>query len=213
MPYLIKEIFYSLQGEGINTGRPAVFVRFSGCNLWSGQPDNRTNIPCPFCDTDFVGTDGPLGGNYSTVRDIISAMESCLPVDRNPGNTCRFTVLTGGEPALQADKDLIDGLHAQNWEIAIETNGTCPIPDTIDWVTVSPKAGCKLVVTTGNELKLPFPQDIDPASLETLRFTHFIIQPIDDASYNHNKELAIEYCLNHPFWRFGFQLHKILGIK
>ncbi|MEN6616723.1 MAG: 7-carboxy-7-deazaguanine synthase [Syntrophorhabdus sp.] len=213
MAYFIKEIFYSLQGEGINTGRPAVFVRFSGCNLWSGRPEDRTKIPCPFCDTDFVGTDGPLGGQYRTVRDIIPAMESCLPAAQKRGDTPRFTVLTGGEPALQADKDLIDGLHAQNWEIAIETNGTCPIPDNIDWITVSPKAGCRLVVTSGNELKLLFPQATDPASFEALQYSHFIIQPIHDASYRENERLAIQYCLDHPRWRFGIQLHKILGIK
>ncbi|MHB8111067.1 MAG: 7-carboxy-7-deazaguanine synthase [Syntrophorhabdaceae bacterium] len=213
MAYRIKEIFYSLQGEGINTGRPAVFVRFSGCNLWSGRMEGRANIPCPFCDTDFVGTDGPLGGEYGGAHDIVSAMKSCLPRPAAP-DMCRFAVLTGGEPALQADQKLIDHLHGEGWVIAIETNGTCPIPEGLDWVTVSPKGGYGLAITGGDELKLLYPQrNVDPATFESLEFTHFILQPVHDASFPENQRLAVEYCLTHPRWRFGMQLHKILGIR
>jgi 7-carboxy-7-deazaguanine synthase len=202
MAYRIKEIFYSLQGEGINTGRPAVFVRFSGCNL-----------SCPFCDTDFTGTDGPGGGMYESASGIMSAMRDCLPSEKRD-DAPRFAVLTGGEPALQADPGLLRELHGDNWEVAIETNGTVPIPPGIDWVTVSPKAGSGCVVVTGNELKLLYPQKgIDPASFEGLNFDHFIIQPIDDAAGSKNLRDAIAYCLTHPPWRLGIQLHKIIGIK
>ncbi len=202
MTYRIKEIFYSLQGEGINTGRPAVFVRFSGCNL-----------SCPFCDTDFSGIDGPGGGEYKNASDIVCAMTSCRPSE-NPDDMFRFVVITGGEPALQADTELIRELHANHWEIAIETNGTLPIPDGIDWVTVSPKAGSDLIIVRGNELKLLYPQrGIDPASFEHLDFDHFIIQPIDEAAGSENLRAAIDYCLRHPRWRLGIQLHKILKIK
>lgn len=202
MPYRVKEIFYSLQGEGIHTGRPAVFVRFSGCNL-----------ACPFCDTDFSGTDGPGGGVYDRPSDIIAVMRARLSsakCDDGP----RFAVMTGGEPALQIDITLIRELHGDNWEIAIETNGTLPIPPGIDWITVSPKAGSSLVVTAGDELKLLYPQEgIDPASLEGLEFKHFIIQPIDEAAGSENLRDAIAYCLAHPRWRLGIQLHKMIGIK
>lgn len=202
MAYRIKEIFYSLQGEGINTGRPAVFVRFSGCNL-----------SCPFCDTDFTGTDGPGGGTYDRASDIISAMRACLPSAQRDDAT-RFTVITGGEPALQADPGLIGKLHGDGWEIAIETNGTLPIPSGIDWVTVSPKAGSDCVVVSGNELKLLYPQKgVDPASFEGLSFDHFIIQPIDETAGSENLRAAIAYCLAHPLWRLGIQLHKMIGVK
>jgi 7-carboxy-7-deazaguanine synthase len=202
MAYRIKEIFYSLQGEGINTGRPAVFVRFSGCNL-----------SCPFCDTDFRGTDGPGGGEYENASDIVRSMRACLgPADH--GDMFRFAVLTGGEPALQADAELLRELHGDHWEIAIETNGTLPVPDGIDWITVSPKAGAGLVVTRGNELKLLYPQaGLDPASFEHLDFDHFIIQPIDEAAGPENLRDTIDYCLAHPLWRLGIQLHKFIGIK
>lgn len=202
MAYRIKEIFYSLQGEGINTGRSAVFVRFSGCNL-----------ACPFCDTDFAGTDGPGGGTYETASGIISAMRACLPAARR-GDGPRFAVLTGGEPALQVDDGLIRELNDDNWETAIETNGTLPIPPGIDWITVSPKAGSGCVVTNGNELKLLYPQKgIDPATFEELGFDHFIIQPIDETAGSENLRDAIAYCLTHPLWRLGVQLHKFIGIK
>ncbi len=202
MPYRVKEIFYSLQGEGIHTGRPAVFVRFSGCNL-----------ACPFCDTDFSGTDGPGGGVYDRPSDIIAAMRACLSSFEH-GDGPRFAVLTGGEPALQLDAALIRELHGDGWEIAVETNGTLPIPPGIDWITVSPKAGSSLVVTAGHELKLLYPQrGIDPASFESLDFTHFIIQPVDDADGLENLRRAVAYCLAHPRWRLGVQLHKLIGIK
>ena len=202
MAYRIKEIFYSLQGEGMNTGRAAVFVRFSGCNL-----------SCPFCDTDFTGTDGPGGGTYESASGIISAMRACLPSARSDDSPV-FTVLTGGEPALQADPGLVRELHDDNWEIAIETNGTLPVPPGIDWITVSPKAGSRCVVTNGNELKLLYPQKgIDPAAFEELGFDHFIIQPIDETAGSENLRDAIAYCLTHPRWRLGVQLHKFIGIQ
>lgn len=212
MAYLIKEIFYSLQGEGTNTGRPAVFVRFSGCNLWSGRAEDRSNIPCPFCDTDFVGTDGPGGGVYGSAADLVSAMANVRPPAMQAVRP--FAVITGGEPALQLDAPLIEKLHLEGWEIAIETNGTLPLPRGIDWVTVSPKAGARLVVTAGDELKLLYPQaGLDPAYFEELPFRHLILQPIDDPSLEDNTRLAIDYCLAHPRWRLGLQLHKILNIK
>lgn len=202
MTYRIKEIFYSLQGEGINTGRPAVFVRFSGCNL-----------SCPFCDTDFSGIDGPGGGEYARASDIVPEMRACLP-STEPEDAPRFAVITGGEPALQADVELIRELHADNWEIAIETNGTLPIPPGIDWITVSPKAGAGCVITKGNELKLLYPQrGVDPSSFEHLAFDHLIIQPIDETAGSENLRDAVDYCLTHSRWRLGIQLHKILGIK
>jgi len=212
MAYLIKEIFYSLQGEGTNTVRPAVFVRFSGCNLWSGRAEDRSNIPCPFCDTDFVGTDGPGGGVYGSAADLVSAMANVRPPAMQAVRP--FAVITGGEPALQLDAPLIEKLHLEGWEIAIETNGTLPLPRGIDWVTVSPKAGARLVVTAGDELKLLYPQaGLDPAYFEELPFRHLILQPIDDPSLEDNTRLAIDYCLAHPRWRLGLQLHKILNIK
>ncbi len=201
MAYLIKEIFYSLQGEGINTGRPAVFVRFSGCNL-----------SCPFCDTDHSGIDGPGGGEYRRASGVISAMRSCLTSQSS--DNALLAVITGGEPALQTDTELIRELHGDHWEVAIETNGTLPIPEGIDWVTVSPKVGSDLAVTRGNELKLLYPQkDIDPSSFEQLEFDHFIIQPIDGMAGSENLRNAINYCLSHRRWRLGVQLHKFLGIK
>ncbi|OPX98440.1 MAG: 7-carboxy-7-deazaguanine synthase [Syntrophorhabdus sp. PtaB.Bin047] len=213
MAYLIKEIFYSLQGEGMNAGRPAVFLRFSGCNLWSGSAEDRPNIPCPFCDTDFVGTDGPGGGAYAATEEVASTMAALLPSPA-PGGNRPLAVITGGEPALQLDTRLVDELHRGGWEVAVETNGTLPLPGGIDWITVSPKTGTRLVVTTGDELKLLYPQaGLDPASLEGLPFRHFILQPIDNSSLGENTRLAIDYCLTHPRWRLGLQLHKMLKIK
>lgn len=213
MAYLIKEIFRSLQGEGMNAGRPAVFLRFSGCNLWSGRAEDRPNIPCPFCDTDFVGTDGPGGGRYDTAEEIASAMAALLPSPAPRGDR-PLAVVTGGEPALQLDTPLIDELHRGGWEIAVETNGTLPLPGGIDWITVSPKAGTRLVVTAGDELKLLYPQPgLDPASLDNLAFRHFILQPIDNPFLGENTRLAIDYCLTHPRWRLGIQMHKTLKIK
>jgi 7-carboxy-7-deazaguanine synthase (Cx14CxxC type) len=213
MAYRIKEIFRSLQGEGMNAGRPAVFLRFSGCNLWSGRAEDRPNVPCPFCDTDFVGTDGPGGGTYDTAEEVASAMAALLPCPA-PRGVSPLAVVTGGEPALQLDTRLVEELHRGGWEIAIETNGTLALPAGIDWVTVSPKAGTRLVVTAGDEMKLLYPQPgLDPASLENLPFRHFILQPIDNSSLAENTRLAINYCLTHPRWRLGIQMHKMLNIK
>lgn len=213
MAYLVKEIFYSLQGEGVNSGRPAVFVRFSGCNLWSGRKDDRTGIPCPFCDTDFVGTDGPGGGRYNNATDVAAAMAQRLPCPPKAGRRS-FVVITGGEPALQIDMALIDELRSRNWEIAIETNGTLPIPDGMDWITVSPKVGAPIVITSGDELKLLHPQNgLDPAAFETLNFSHFILQPVDNQFLDENTRLCLDYCLTHPPWRLGLQMHKVLGIR
>jgi len=213
MAYLIKEIFYSLQGEGVNTGRPAVFVRFSGCNLWSGRAEDRSKIPCPFCDTDFVGVDGPGGGVYDTAADVGVAMANIGP-PLTAQAVRPLTVITGGEPALQLNAPLINELHLRGWEIAVETNGTLPLPEGIDWITVSPKAGTRLIVTAGHELKLLYPQSgLDPVSFENLPFRHHILQPIDDPSLHYNTRLATDYCLAHPRWRLGIQMHKKLNIK
>ena len=213
MAYLIKEIFYSLQGEGVNTGRPAVFVRFSGCNLWSGRQEDRGNIPCPFCDTDFVGTDGQNGGVYESTRELANAIGGHLSAS-GQGAYRPYVILTGGEPALQVDEALIEALHDRGWEIAIETNGTLPLPAGIDWVTVSPKAGTELVIRAGSELKLLFPlRGADPVSFEGLGFRHFVLQPVDDPSLEENTRLALAWCLAHPGWRLGLQTHKILKIR
>lgn len=213
MAYLIKEIFRSLQGEGVNAGRPAVFLRFSGCNLWSGRVEDRPNVPCPFCDTDFVGTDGHGGGAYDTAAEVVSAMAALLPSPASR-DVRPLAVVTGGEPALQLDSRLVEELHLGGWEVAVETNGTLPLPEGIDWVTVSPKAGTRLVVTSGDELKLLYPQPgLDPASLQDLPFRHFILQPIDNSLREENTRLAIDYCLTHPRWRLGLQMHKALNIR
>lgn len=213
MAYLVKEIFYSLQGEGVQAGRPAVFVRFSGCNLWSGREEDRHKTFCPLCDTDFVGTSGPGGGTYENTRDLAAAIHAHLP-SSGQGMYRPYVILTGGEPALQVDDALIEALHERDWEIAIETNGTLPVPPGIDWITVSPKAGTKIAIRTGSELKLLFPQgSIDPASFEGLHFHHFILQPVHGPATRENTLSALEYCLAHPKWRLGLQMHKILGIK
>ena len=212
MAYLIKEIFYSLQGEGINMGRPTVFVRFSGCNLWSGKVEDRDNIPCPFCDTDFVGTDGPGGGHYPGPVDVASTVQMCLP-SAFPDDIRPLVVVTGGEPALQADVPLIDEFHRNGWELAIETNGTLPLAPGFDWITVSPKARTRLAVTHGDELKLLFPQGVDPGNFELFDFRYLVLQPVDNAAIRENTRLCVDYCLAHPRWRLGIQLHKYLGIK
>jgi 7-carboxy-7-deazaguanine synthase len=197
MSYAVKEIFYTLQGEGANTGRPAVFCRFAGCNLWSGHEPDRATAACRFCDTDFVGVDGPGGGRFGASSEAAS----------------RFVVCTGGEPLLQLDAPLIESLHAEGFTIAIETNGTQPGLDGIDWVCVSPKAGAGLVLRQGNELKLIYPQaGIDPESLQGLPFTHFFLQPMDGPDRLRNTQLAVQYCLEHPRWRLSLQTHKLLGI-
>lgn len=213
MAYFVKEIFYSLQGEGVHAGRPAVFIRFSGCNLWSGKESERESAICRLCDTDFVGTDGGGGGRYEDAFDLASAAAGFFP-ETETGGSRPFVVLTGGEPALQVDNALIEELQRLRIEIAIETNGTVPIPERIDWVTVSPKAGTTLVLSAGDELKLLYPQaGIDPFSFETLDFRNFVLQPVYGPAVYENVRLATTYCLEHPRWRLGLQLHRVLGIK
>lgn len=212
MSYAVKEIYYTLQGEGAQTGRPAVFLRFAGCNLWTGREEDRDQAVCRFCDTDFVGTDGPGGGRFSTATDLARAVAQRWP--RPAGQRSRpFVVVTGGEPLLQLDEALLDALHREGFEVAVETNGTLPPPEGIDWLCVSPKAGAPLVVTRGDELKLVYPQEgIDPAQFEKLDFGHFFLQPMDGPARERNTELALRYCLEHPRWRLSLQTHKLLGI-
>ena len=206
MTYTVKEIYYTLQGEGANTGRPAVFLRFSGCNLWTGREEDRATAICQFCDTDFVG-----GTKYANAREL--ADEVATQWDGN-GTSRRFVVITGGEPLLQLDPPLIDSLHAKGFEIAIETNGTIEAPAGIDWICVSPKAGTVIKQRTGNELKLVYPQaGLAPLALERLEFEHFFLQPMDGPEIEHNTERAARYCLEHPRWRLSLQTHKLLGIR
>ena len=208
--YSVKEIFYTLQGEGANAGRPAVFCRFSGCNLWTGREEDRAQAVCNFCDTDFVGTDGEGGGKFKTA-DLLAA-----EIEKHWGDTPsnRFVVLTGGEPLLQVDAALIDALHARLFTIAVETNGTIEPPPGLDWICVSPKADATIIVTEGDELKLVFPQEgVDPERFTDLRFTHFFLQPMDNVLQSTNQRLAMEYCLAHPQWKLGLQTHKILDIR
>jgi len=208
--YSVKEIFYTLQGEGANAGRPAVFCRFAGCNLWTGREEDRADAVCTFCDTDFVGTDGDGGGKFRTADDL--ADEIVKHWGDTPSH--RFVVLTGGEPLLQVDTALIDALHARLFTIAVETNGTVEPPPGLDWVCVSPKADAKVVITRGDELKLVFPQDgVDPERFADLAFTHFFLQPMDNMLQKTNQRLAMDYCLAHPQWKLGLQTHKILDIR
>lgn len=206
--YAVKEIFYTLQGEGANAGRPAVFCRFSGCNLWSGREADRAKATCQFCDTDFVGVTGDGGGRFSTAEELADACRAAAD-----GSGCDFIVLTGGEPMLQVDDALIEALHATGFTIAVETNGTLPVPRAIDWICVSPKAGADLQQRSGDELKLVFPQaGLDPAGLLALPFTHRYLQPMDGADAADNTQRAIAYCRAHPAWRLSLQTHKLLGI-
>lgn len=210
MSYAVKEIFYTLQGEGAQAGRPAVFCRFAGCNLWSGREEDRRAAVCRFCDTDFVGTNGPGGGRFATASDLARAVSEKWPTKHDG---VRFVVCTGGEPLLQLDRELIDAFHAKEFEVAVETNGTVAAPVGIDWVCVSPKAGAKLVQTSGDELKLVFPQEeAQPPQFEGLAFRHFFLQPMDGPFRKINTELAVRYCMAHPKWRLSLQTHKILGI-
>ena len=208
MTYSVKEIFYTLQGEGGNAGRAAVFCRFSGCNLWSGLEKHRSDAICKFCDTDFVGTDGINGGKYRTSNDLSNKIESTWF-----GQESRLGGFTGGEPGVQIKEELVAELQARNFEVAIETNGTVSIPENIDWVCVSPKASTKLLVTKGDELKLVFPQEgVNPNNFIGLDFTHFFLQPLDDANLTKNSQMAVEYCMSHSKWRLSTQTHKILKI-
>jgi 7-carboxy-7-deazaguanine synthase (Cx14CxxC type) len=211
MSYAVKEIFYTLQGEGAQAGRAAVFCRFAGCNLWSGREGDRASAICQFCDTDFVGTDGEGGGRFATAEELAETINGKWPVSE--ADDRRFVVCTGGEPLLQLDRELIDALHERGFEIAVETNGTVEAPEGLDWVCVSPKAGARLVQKTGDELKLVFPQaDAVPHEFEGLAFRHFFLQPMDGPYRETNTELAVRYCMEHPKWRLSLQTHKMLGI-
>ncbi len=206
--YIIKEIFYSIQGEGYHSGRPAIFVRFAGCNLWSGKESNRQNAICKFCDTDFVGTDGINGGEY-TAEDLIQKIKTIKAASK-----CKFIVLTGGEPLLQLDKNLIDTFHDNNYFLALETNGTHNIIEEIDWVTVSPKIGSKFIQKSGDELKVVFPQEkLDLSEFSNLDFKHFYLQPKEEKVPNINIRKTLDYCLENPKWKLSLQVHKILDIQ
>ena len=208
--YTVKEIFYTLQGEGVNAGRPAVFCRFSGCNLWTGREADRADAVCTFCDTDFIGV-GPDGGKFSTADALANAIASRWPSNDTAN---RFVVCTGGEPLLQLDSKAIDALHSRGFTVAVETNGTQAAPPGIDWICVSPKANAAVVLDRGHELKLVYPQvAVDPARFETLRFEQFFLQPMDGPDLLANTQAATAYCLAHPRWRLSIQTHKLLGIR
>lgn len=211
MVYTVKEIFYTLQGEGANTGRAAVFCRFSGCNLWNGREEDRERAVCRFCDTDFVGV-GPDGGRFATAESLAERISLAWRGSDSDGG--RFVVCTGGEPLLQVDSALIRCIHDAGFSLAIETNGTLHAPDGIDWICVSPKAGADLVQTSGNEIKLVFPQpDAMPSMFEHLRFDNFFLQPMDGPDVFANTRDAIDYCMHHPRWRLSAQTHKQLGLR
>ena len=209
--YAVKEIYYTLQGEGMQTGRAAVFCRFAGCNLWSGREEDRAAATCNFCDTDFVGTDGPGGGKFAEAEVLARA---CRAAWRGNSGTPPYVVLTGGEPMLQVDEPLIAALHAQGFAVAIETNGTLPVPRAIDWICVSPKEDAPLTQRSGDELKLVYPQEaLDPRLFEELDFAHFLLQPKADGEKSANHlGAAIDYCRAHPKWRLSLQTHKLLGL-
>jgi 7-carboxy-7-deazaguanine synthase len=211
MAYSVKEIFYTLQGEGGQAGCAAVFLRFAGCNLWTGLERDRAEAVCQFCDTDFVGTDGTLGGKFKTAAELADVVQSQWPAS-HPAN--KLVVCTGGEPLLQLDEALIQALHGHGFRIAVETNGTLAAPAGIDWICVSPKSNAPLNQTSGNELKLVFPQEkARPALFESLNFTHFFLQPMDGPEQQKNIALAIQYCMDHPKWRLSLQSHKLTGIR
>ena len=212
MTYAVKEIFFTLQGEGANTGRPAVFCRFAGCNLWMGHEADRAHATCQFCDTDFVGVDGPGGGKFATAELLARAVAEKWPANVS-ARARKLVVCTGGEPLLQMDDEIVTALHAQGFEIAVETNGTQAPPAGIDWICVSPKVGALLVLTSGNELKLVYPQiGGEPEQFAELDFEQFFLQPMDGPDRERNTELALTYCLSHPQWRLSIQTHKLLGI-
>lgn len=212
MTYSVKEIFYTLQGEGAQAGRPSVFCRFAGCNLWSGREEDRATAVCNFCDTDFVGTDGTDGGKYSDAASLAKQIQSLWPSQAPQAKP--LVVFTGGEPLLQLDDFLINALHARGFEVAVETNGTLEPPAGIDWLCVSPKAGAPLNVTHGDELKVVYPQSgLNPHELESLDFKRFSIQPMDGDKLGKNLKLATAFCLRYPLWRLSLQTHKIVGIR
>lgn len=208
-PYLLKEAFFTLQGEGARTGRAAVFLRFSGCNLWSGRETDRARAICRFCDTEFVGTNGPGGGRFADPASL--AAHAARLWAHRPGRP--YVVCTGGEPLLQLDPSLVDALHGEGFEVAVETNGTVPAPEGIDWVCVSPKAGTDLVLRSGHELKLVYPQaGAEPERFEALEFEHFFLQPMDGPNRTESTARAVRYCMMNPRWRLSLQTHKLLGI-
>jgi len=208
MAYRVKEIHYTLQGEGAQTGRAAVFLRFAGCNLWSGREKDRAGADCRFCDTDFVGVDGPGGGVFDGARDLVRAVRGLWP-----GGGAPFVVCTGGEPLLQLDEGLIDALRTAGFEVAVETNGTREAPETLDWICVSPKAGTTLKQVSGQELKLVYPQEgLDPLDFEDMDFRYFFLQPMDGPNREPATRAAIEFCRDHPRWRISLQTHKLMGI-
>jgi 7-carboxy-7-deazaguanine synthase (Cx14CxxC type) len=210
MGYAVKEVFYTLQGEGMNAGRAAVFCRFAGCNLWSGRAEDRHRAACSFCDTDFVGTDGTGGGRFRTADDLADAIQASW---RGPSAAHRFAVLTGGEPLLQVDGALIAALHTRGFEIAVETNGTIEPPEGIDWICVSPKT-LPLAASRGHELKLVYPNPrVAPSDVEGLGFRHLLLQPMDDADGAANTAAAVAFCLDNPHWRLTLQNHKHVGIR
>ena len=212
MSYAVKEIFYTLQGEGAQSGRAAVFCRFSGCNLWTGREVDRETATCQFCDTDFADTNGPGGGKFATADALAAAIQEKWPSGSAPAK--RLVVCTGGEPLLQLDRPLIEALHACSFEIAVETNGTIAAPEQLDWVCVSPKAGAPLRQTIGDELKLVYPQTgMDPEDFVQMQFKHFFLQPMDGPNRVANTELVVQYCMKHPLWRLSLQTHKIVGIS
>lgn len=210
MSYAVKEIFYTLQGEGAHAGRPAVFCRFAGCNLWSGREADRAGATCDFCDTDFVGTDGPGGGRFSTASELAARVKAMWPAG---GEGVPYVVCTGGEPLLQLDAPAVEALHAAGFEVAVETNGTQPAPSGLDWVCLSPKAKAPVVLRIGNELKLVFPQPgVDPDDFSGLAVQHRFLQPMDGPRLRENTAAAAAYCLAHPAWRLSLQTHKLIGL-
>jgi 7-carboxy-7-deazaguanine synthase len=210
--YRVKEIFYTLQGEGAHAGRPSVFCRFTSCNLWTGRERDRHRAICQFCDTDFVGTDGPGGGRFRTASDLAAAVAKTWQGAAHPRSR-PYVVCTGGEPLLQLDAEAVEAFHGEGFEIAIETNGTQPAPAGIDWICVSPKAGTELVLTEGHDLKLVYPQPgAEPELYEHLNFTNLLLQPMDGPERDANTAAAVAYCLAHPQWRLSLQTHKYLGI-
>jgi 7-carboxy-7-deazaguanine synthase (Cx14CxxC type) len=211
--YSVKEIFYSIQGEGFHSGTPVVFCRLSGCNLWNGKESDRSSAICKFCDTDFLGTDGTHGGKYNSANKLAKSIEACCPsgflsMDK------KTVVFTGGEPLLQLDKNLVDAMHRAGFFVAIETNGTILPPGNVDWICVSPKAGANLVVDFGDELKLVYPQqNCDPSMFEEMHFDHFYLQPMDGPRLRQNMQEALSYCLRNPKWKVSIQTHKVIGAR
>lgn len=211
--YSVKEIFYTLQGEGAQAGRPAVFCRFTGCNLWSGREQDRSKAVCDFCDTDFIGTDGQNGGKFRSADALAEKVKSFWPNNAGKTQGKPYVVCTGGEPLLQLDAELIAALHHEGFEIAVETNGTLPVPDEVDWICVSPKADAPLVQLRGDELKLVYPQPLaQPEQFAQLQFTHFYLQAMDGPMQRMNTQDSIAYCLANPQWKLSLQTHKLLGI-